>query len=173
LWIGRLEAPKRPDIFVEAIARAARSRPLRGLVLGDGSLRESSEQLARQLDAPVEFLGERSEVTQLLTGAWATCLFSDFEGVPFAVQEAMWSGRAVVVSDLPSLRWFAKQHAHFVKDAASAASALQELCDPVTARTWGERAAAQIRTLVAPDAPFPQLLSDYGYTPDGSEACPP
>jgi glycosyltransferase involved in cell wall biosynthesis len=139
---------------------------LRGQIVGDGPLREGTEKLARQLGSPVEFLGERSDVPDLLSGAWAVCLFSDFEGVPFSVQESMWAGRAVVVSDLPSLRWFAQDQAHYVEDAESAAFAIQGLCDPSTARASGKRAAAQIRSRLTRDAPWPRLLIDYGHTLD-------
>jgi glycosyltransferase involved in cell wall biosynthesis len=98
------------------------------------------------------------------------CLFSDFEGVPFAVQEAMWAGRAVVLSDLPSLRWFAGDSAAYVTDIDSAAAALERLCDPAAARRAGQVASQHVRGLLTPDAPFSQLLTDYGHDPSARQS---
>jgi glycosyltransferase involved in cell wall biosynthesis len=120
------------------------------------------------LGAPVEVLGERHDLASLLNDAWGVCLFSDFEGVPFAVQEAMWAGRAVVLSDLPSLRWFAGESAAYVTDLATAAAALERLCDPAAASHAGEVASQHVRDLLTPDAPFSQLLNDYGHDRRGS-----
>ena len=161
LWVGRLDVPKRPDVFVRACHEASRHRDLRGRVVGDGPLLEEARDLARRLGAPVEFLGERHDLAAQLLEAWALCLFSDFEGVPFAVQEAMWAGRAVVLSDLPGLRWFAGDSAQYVDGVAAAAEAIQRLCDHDVAQALGDEAAGRAHDLLTADAPFPQLLSDY------------
>ena len=170
LWVGRLDPPKRPDVFVEAVALAARRHPVRGRVVGDGVLREATERLARELEAPVDFLGARDDVAAQLSDARALCLFSDFEGVPFVVQEAMWAGRPVVLSDLPTLRWFAGDAARYVSGAADAARVLDDLTDLSTARSEGGRAAAAVRGLLSPEAPYPRLAADYGLTPTSSLA---
>jgi glycosyltransferase involved in cell wall biosynthesis len=117
--------------------------------------------LALDLNAPVEFLGERTDVADQLAQASGVCLFSGFEGVPFAVQEAMWVGRPVVLSPLPSLRWFAAGAASYADDAEAAAEAMVQLCDRDIALERGESAAARVRALLSPDAPFPQLMRDY------------
>jgi len=163
LWLGRLDAPKRPDVFIDALALLA--RPVRGLVVGDGPLRAEAEARAERLGLEVDFLGHRSDLSDHLSRAFAVCLFSDFEGVPFSVQEAMWSGRAVVLSDLPSLRWFAGGHASFARDAVEAAGAMQQLCVDAVAGREGDDAARHARSLLSEDAPFPQLLADYGHRP--------
>lgn len=161
LWVGRLDAPKQPEVFVRACALAVRQRPLRGVVIGDGPQMASCRRLAAELKSPVEFLGERSDVREQLAEAWATCLFSGFEGVPFAVQEAMWVGRAVVLSSLPSLRWFAADAAIYADESEAAAAAILALCDHDAAVAHGRRAAARVRAMLSPDAPFPRLLRDY------------
>lgn len=161
LWVGRMDAPKHPELFVEACARASCDRSLQGVMLGTGPRLEEMRSLAARLGAPVEVVGETSAVPEHLARAWAVCLFSGFEGVPFAVQEAMWAGRAVVLSPLPSLRWFAGDAATYAADVTSAASAIMELCDLAVSVERGARAAVRARGLLTVDAPFEQLRTDY------------
>jgi glycosyltransferase involved in cell wall biosynthesis len=162
LWVGRLDAPKRPDLFVDACARAGRTANLRAVMLGDGPLLGSIRAQAADLGAPVEVLGPTDDVMSYLREASAVCLFSDFEGVPFSVQEAMWAGRAVVLSPLPSLQWFAGEAATYADDPAAAAEALLALCDRDVATARGVLAAERVREMLSADAPFSRLLSDYG-----------
>lgn len=161
VFIGRLDAPKRPDLFVEAVARASRVRAVRGIVVGDGALRSSVEAVVRTTSAPVEVIGQVTDPTSYLRQATAVCLFSDFEGVPFTVQEALWVGRPVVLSDLPSLRWFAGPHGRFSATAEQAAQHLLELCEPGVAPREGEAAATAVRAVLRADAPFPALAEAY------------
>lgn len=161
VWIGRLEEPKQPDVFVAACALAARETPLRGLVVGDGPARERVVQLVHELNAPVKVVGAVDDVAAVLERARAVCLFSGFEGVPFTVQEAMWVGRPLVLSPLPTLRWFSGDTARWATDVDQAAQALVALCDGRVAAKEGRLAAQRVRTLLTPDAPFPQLLEDY------------
>jgi glycosyltransferase involved in cell wall biosynthesis len=161
VWVGRLDAPKRPEVFIRACAVAATRRDLVGIVVGDGPMRPDLEQLAIDLGAPVELVGHRDDVAPYLARARAVCLFSDFEGVPFSVQEAMWAGRPVLLSPLPSLRWFAADSALYAASAVEAVEALLSLCDPEEAERRALEVAARVRELVTADAPFPALLAAY------------
>jgi glycosyltransferase involved in cell wall biosynthesis len=161
VWLGRLDAPKRPEVFIRACAAASHRQPLRGVVVGDGPMRAGLERLAAAEAAPVEFVGQRDDVLPYLAQARGVCLFSDFEGVPFTVQEAMWAGRPVVLSPLPSLRWFAAGSALYAASVAEATEALLTLCHPGEAERRGFEAAARVRELVTADAPFPELLAAY------------
>ncbi|GGL90088.1 hypothetical protein GCM10010840_30160 [Deinococcus aerolatus] len=69
---------------------------------GDGILRPELEALAAELGIQqwVQFLGVRSDIEQLLGGADASVLSSDYEGSPLSVMEAMAAGRAVVASNV-------------------------------------------------------------------------
>jgi len=162
VWVGRLDAPKRPELFVEACALAHRLTPLRGVVVGDGPLLDELRAQVAHLGAPVDVRGVTDDVTSALREAWAVCLFSDFEGVPFTVQEAMWAGRAMVLSPLPGLRWFAGDTATYASEPRAIADAMLGLCDRDLASARGQLAADRIRGLLHPDDPFPRLLSDYG-----------
>jgi glycosyltransferase involved in cell wall biosynthesis len=161
VWVGRLAAPKRPEVFVRACAAAAARHALVGILVGDGPMRPDLERLAADLGAPVEFVGHRDDVAPYLARARAVCLFSDFEGLPFSVQEAMWVGRPVLLSPLPSLTWFAGDSALYAASADEAAEALLSLRDPEEAARRGREGAARVRELVTTDAPFPALLAAY------------
>jgi glycosyltransferase involved in cell wall biosynthesis len=162
LWLGRLDRPKQPEIFVRAVALAARHQEVRGVVLGDGPLLHAMRRLAEAESAPIEFMGERQDVEPFLASAWAVCLFSAFEGIPFAVQEAMWAGRSTLLSPLPSLCWFAADSALFATNVQQAAEAMGELSRGDLAQHRGLAAATRIRQLISADAPFAHLLEDYG-----------
>ena len=62
LWVGRMDAPKRPELFVEACAAAADDLPLRGVMLGGGPRLEEMRALAARLRAPVDVVGESPDV---------------------------------------------------------------------------------------------------------------
>ena len=69
-------------------------------MVGDGPERENLEQLSRDLNADVKFLGEldNSEVISVLDKAEIYALISDYEGLSFSLLEAMMAGKPIVVS---------------------------------------------------------------------------
>jgi glycosyltransferase involved in cell wall biosynthesis len=101
---ARLAPPKRPELFIDAMAALAERVPgVEGVVLGEGPDRTSLEARILATGAPVRLLGYVEDPTPWYRQAWGVCLLSDFESLPFVVQEAMWAGRAVVSSDLPGV----------------------------------------------------------------------
>jgi glycosyltransferase involved in cell wall biosynthesis len=163
-WLGRLDEPKRPDLFVRAIARAAQVRPVVGLLAGDGPRRGEVEALVAELHAPVEVLGQVDPVP-VLTKAWAAALLTDWEGTPLAVMEAMWAGRPVIGSQVPGVAHLVGDAGYLVDSAEAAARAFVVVADDHEAtRACGAAAAARIRGLVSPDSPWPDVLAAYsGY----------
>jgi len=101
-WIGqiaRLEEEKDQATLLRAFASVrARHADTRLVLVGDGSLRASLEELARGLgvDAAVSFLGARSDVADLLPELDVFVLSSIREGLPLALLEAMACGVPVV-----------------------------------------------------------------------------
>lgn len=162
LWLGRLDTrQKRPDLFVEALAAANERVAVRGLVAGTGPDEEAVRRTAEALGAPVEFLGHRPDVSALLARARAVVLLSRFEAVPFALQEAMWSGRPVVASRLPGADWLVGDGGELVGTVDETAEALVKLASPEVASAGGAAAARRIRTLLTPDDPWPQVEAAY------------
>ena len=90
--VGRLEAQKRFDVFIDAVAELMPRHPrLRMLIVGEGSLRSSLEARARAALPPstCRFAGHR---TTSIRTHHALDLFvqsSDYEGTPNAILEAM------------------------------------------------------------------------------------
>lgn len=105
-FIARLVPQKDPVLFVEVCAEVARALPqARFLLVGDGPLRASVEAAAQEAGLTDRLLltGFRPDVPQLLAAIDVFVLTSAWEGLPFAVLEAMASRRPVVAPDLPGI----------------------------------------------------------------------
>jgi len=103
LFAGKFVEKKRPLDFVRAIAGAAAKRTsVKGLMIGDGPLREECETAARSMNAPITFAGflNQSEMAQAYVAADALILPSDGgETWGLVVNEAMSCGLPCIVSD--------------------------------------------------------------------------
>jgi glycosyltransferase involved in cell wall biosynthesis len=170
LWLGRLEDPKQPERFVDALALAARHAPVRGVIAGSGVLEPAIRDRIARTGAPAELAGHRADVPALLRACRAAVLLSRSEAVPFAIQEPMWAGRAAIASRLPGTAWLAGDGPHagltLVDDVDAAAAAMVRLADDAVAAADGAAAAARIRGVLAPDSPWAQVEAAY------REACP-
>lgn len=105
LVVGLLNAAKGQDLALEALA----SRGLEDVQLvlaGHGEMRAELEALAQRLRvAPrVRFLGFRDDVPRLLATCDALLLPSRWEGMPYAVLEAMASAKPVVATPVDGAR---------------------------------------------------------------------
>jgi glycosyltransferase involved in cell wall biosynthesis len=167
LWIGRLDEPKRPDRFVDAMVTVARNCPeARGLIAGDGPLEDALAVRVARLGVPVELLGHVNDLRALLEETWAVVLLSESEGVPLSLEEAMWAGRAIVASPLPGVRWLvgdAEEGGLLAGDSDEIAVGLTRLCNPAIANAVGAAAADRIRSLLEPDHPWPIVEQAYGH----------
>jgi glycosyltransferase involved in cell wall biosynthesis len=149
LCAARLQAEKRVESFVRAVAQARRTEPgLRGFVAGDGDRREHIESLAE--GSGVELLGERRDVPVLLERADAFALSSGAEAFPISILEAMARGLPVVAPDLGGTADAVVdgQTGRLVTpgNEAQLADALVELArDPERARRMGEAGRARQR----------------------------
>lgn len=104
--IARLVPQKDPLRFVEVADAVSRAVPeARFLLVGDGPLRGAVEAAVRDrgLDGRVTLTGFRADVPELLATMDVFVLTSAWEGLPFAVLEAMAAQRPVIVSDLPGI----------------------------------------------------------------------
>ncbi|HEX8869882.1 MAG TPA: glycosyltransferase family 4 protein, partial [Lentzea sp.] len=92
LFVGLLVERKGLPILLEALPPDATLT-----VVGDGPLRAHCEELAQGL--PVEFLGFRTDVPELLRKHDALVVPSTMEQQPLVVAEAMAAGKPVVATD--------------------------------------------------------------------------
>jgi glycosyltransferase involved in cell wall biosynthesis len=144
LLVASLRPEKRPDVFVEAVGLArARDPRLRGVIAGDGPLRERI--LSSATNGDVLLLGERQDVADLMTCADVVCLSSDVEGIPLALVEAMALGRPIVATDVGGVTEVVEPSSTGLLvpagDPAAFSKALLELADDAAKReAMGARA---------------------------------
>lgn len=103
LAIGRLNSIKNLDLLIHAVAQL----PSAHLVLvGEGEDREKLEQLATDLNAPVEFLGPipNAQLPEQIAKAEIFAQVSKFEGHPKTIIEAMGCGAAVLGTDVDGIQ---------------------------------------------------------------------
>jgi glycosyltransferase involved in cell wall biosynthesis len=149
-FVGRLEEDKRPERFVAVVASVANALPgVRAVVIGDGPYAASLRSLARErgIDCNVEFLGQRSDVDELLAATRVFVLTSRSEGVSIAMLEAMAAGAVPVMSNVGDVADVLQHGSNgFVvaqDDIAGYAQAASRLlCDPELWRRCSRRARA-------------------------------
>ncbi|WP_163560678.1 glycosyltransferase family 4 protein [Halomonas sp. NO4] len=111
--VGRLWEQKNPACLVDAYCGLWEGGdPGTDLVLvGDGELQPVLETQVAQvgLAEHVHFLGWRTDTPELLRASDLFVLPSRWEGMPLAILEAMATGLAVVVSDIPGNRHLVSQ----------------------------------------------------------------
>lgn len=101
--VGRIVPVKAPEVFLQAVALAAKTVPgLRALVIGDGPLRAEAQGVARRLgvDQRTVFTGLRKDVPDLLAGMDVLVFSSTREGLSIAMLEAMAAGVPVVATSV-------------------------------------------------------------------------
>jgi glycosyltransferase involved in cell wall biosynthesis len=101
-FVGRLSQIKRCDRIIEtAIQVKDDSSSPQFLIIGDGELRESLENMGRNL--PITFLGWESQTEDWLAISDAAILLSDNEAVPLAMIEAGLAGLPVIATNVGSM----------------------------------------------------------------------
>jgi glycosyltransferase involved in cell wall biosynthesis len=154
LYLGRLEDVKDLRTLLKAVARLSEStrRTIRVFLAGDGSERAALESLCQSLNlaATVTFLGERSDVRELLNMADAFVMTSRTEGLPMALIEAMAAGLPCVATAVGGIPAVLSGDAGLVvpsRDPDAIAQALTRLAgDELLRRQLAERALRKVQT---------------------------
>jgi glycosyltransferase involved in cell wall biosynthesis len=150
LTVGRVTPQKGYEAWIDAVAALAPARPrLRAWWAGDGEDVGRMARLIRQrgLDHVVRALGARSDVETLLAAASVFVLPSAFEGLPFALLEAMAAGVPVVASDIAPHRAVVTPlvHGRLVSPGGLAAAIGAALDDPAGARALAAAGREHVR----------------------------
>ena len=148
--VGRLVVQKDHDLFLRAAARLVQIEPeTRFTIVGDGPLRSTLEDQARQLGISdrVTFAGERSDVEQILRGASLFWLTSRWEGMPNVVLEAMASGVPVIATDVGGTRELVRSGTDgFVVPAGEADAFVRHACALLADPALRQRCATAARS---------------------------
>jgi glycosyltransferase involved in cell wall biosynthesis len=99
--IARITGQKDPLTFVRAAAAVPKDLPATFLLVGNGDLKESAVQLAKELGLTSErmvFLEARQDIPDFLRALNIYCLPSLWEGLSIGLLEAMAMGKAVVAT---------------------------------------------------------------------------
>ena len=144
--IGRLTDQKGFDVLIDAVRRLdAEGVPIETVIAGDGP--DRADLAGRASGLAVELRGFVEDVPAFHAELSAFCLPSRWEGLPFALLEAMMSGLPCVASDVGDVG-VALDGAGLVVptgDASALASALGELVSTEKRRELG--AAAHTRAV--------------------------
>ncbi|GAA0761631.1 hypothetical protein GCM10009076_14840 [Erythrobacter ramosus] len=146
--VGRIEAQKNPVGFVEAVAGLSSGGRVKCVWIGDGTLRSAITDAARAAEVPLHIDGWRQDADQRLAGFDIFFLPSLFEGLPFAVLEAMHAGLPVVTSEADGLGEAIRDggSGFLCKTAGQFAERLQRLVeDPELRKRMGETARDDAR----------------------------
>jgi glycosyltransferase involved in cell wall biosynthesis len=99
IFLGRFHVQKRP----EWIVRLGADSGIPVLMIGDGELRQALNDLARKLEANVEFTGFLPNPWGMLQKGDVLVLTSRFEGKPLVIEEALIRGIPVLAMNLYGL----------------------------------------------------------------------
>jgi glycosyltransferase involved in cell wall biosynthesis len=103
LAVGRFDPPKDYPNMLQAFARVVHKHSNTILLIaGDGPLRKTMENLARELgiEKRTKFLGIRRDIPQLMNAADAYVMSSSREGMPNVLLEASATGLPIVATDV-------------------------------------------------------------------------
>jgi glycosyltransferase involved in cell wall biosynthesis len=103
LAVGRFDPPKDYPSMLQAFARVVHKHSNTILLIaGDGPLRKTMENLARELgiEKRTKFLGIRRDIPQLMNAADAYVMSSSWEGMPNVLLEASATGLPIVATDV-------------------------------------------------------------------------
>lgn len=151
IFVGHLIASKRPELFIEVMARVrAHGITFHAQLVGSGPLLESMTELASS--AQVEVLGKRNDVPALLREAdiFVFTSLREGEGMPGVLIEAALSGLPIVCTDVPGARDVIDDGISGFVVPVNDASRLEErvrtlLLDPSLRSAMGRAARARAR----------------------------
>lgn len=105
VFVGHMTRTKRPEVFVEVIRHlVAMGDDVQGVLVGDGPMLEDVRARAR--DLPIDVLGRRDDVPEILSvgDVFLFTSLEEGEGMPGVLIEASLAGLPVVATEVPGAR---------------------------------------------------------------------
>lgn len=99
LFLGRLEEQKCPHLFLDIQFKLK----TKGLIIGDGRLREDLEKISKDRNQNLEFLGFQNNPWSYVSKRDILVITSNYEGKPLVILEALSLGIKVFSRDIPEL----------------------------------------------------------------------
>lgn len=105
LMVARFEQPKKQQELLDALVHL-KDLNWHMIFAGDGSLKQRSAQFVQEnnLGNKVTFLGNHSNVSELLNNADIFVLTSSWEGLPLSILEAMAHGLPIIASNVGGVK---------------------------------------------------------------------
>jgi len=144
--IGRLMFQKNPTCFIQALAQVAATIPrVRGLMVGDGDMRDEVEALIKKLrlDDRVVLTGHRDDVERMMAICDVIVHTSLYEGMGRVLAEALAMGKPLVATAVDGVPEIVKDGERGLlvqpdDPSALARTIVEMLNDPSRAQTIGQ-----------------------------------
>ncbi|MBQ6510213.1 MAG: glycosyltransferase [Flexilinea sp.] len=170
LSVGRLVPEKAQQHLVAAAETLKEDPRLRFFIAGDGPCRSGLESQIGKAGLKDSFclLGNRSDVDRLLNAADLFVLYSDTEGMPVSLMEAMSAGLPCIASDLEGIAQLIPDEAYGTLIPAGDPDLLAEtlrkaIADPTGSASKGNAAAVRIREAFSLDASCRQYWETFRF----------
>lgn len=165
LVLARLAPQKGLDTLLDACAHLAGRRiPLRVRIAGEGPLRAHLSRRIADEHAPVELLGHRDDIDELLTQSDLAVSSATWEGQPIGIQEILRAGCPLIATDAGGTRWVTGDAATLVPvgDGRALAEAIARHSDPTLLATAAAASRDRGARLPTADDMRVQLLDVLG-----------
>lgn len=154
VYVAEQNENKNQSMLVRAAKTLSAEFPrLRMLIVGPDNIGGAYERLAKELDAPVLFLGDRDDIPQILSVCDLYTASSLREGLPRNVMEAMASSLPVIAVENRGHRALVREGetGYLVRDEAQMCEKIRVLlADDALRCAFGEHARERVQKFSAP-----------------------
>ena len=154
VYVAEQNANKNQSMLVRAVKALSAEFPrLRLLIVGPDNIGGAYARLAKELDAPVRFLGDRDDIPQILSICDLYTASSLREGLPRNVMEAMASSLPVIAVENRGHRALVRdgETGFLVRDEREMCDRIRTLLgDKALCRTFGENARERVQIFSTP-----------------------
>lgn len=140
VWFGRLDSPKRPDVWLEIFSALKERLPIQGRIVGAGPYLGQLKRQVQERQLPISFHGWSSASTAF-RNASLSIFWSDSEGqLPVAAQESIMCGVPILVNRLASIDDFCgREFRGVVSDVSDAVEGAYQILRGDSESVWQDQ----------------------------------